>query len=178
MSSQLGFDKWQSTAGVDRNTVVQTVQYHYTQRWSQAIANGTTWYDTPVIATITPRFANSKIIGMFTGVLGTGYWELQGRIMRNGTTAVGIGDQEGSSRQRAGFSMIYFDYASTSHYDTYNIAYNFSDTPNSTSPVSYRLQLNGYSTYTIVVNGVASESNNLDHDGCPTTQLTLMEITQ
>jgi hypothetical protein len=177
MSSQLGFDKWQSTAGVDRNTVVQTVQYHYTNRWTQAAANGLLWYDTPVVVTIKPKFANSKIIGMFTGVLGTGYWELQGRIIRNGTTVVQQGDVEGS-RSRAGFSMIYYDYNSTSHYNTYNIAYNFVDTPNSTSDVTYRLQLNAYSTYTIVVNGVQLESNNFDHDGCPTTQLTLMEITQ
>ena len=177
MASQLGFDQWQSTGGVVRNTVVQTLQYHYTERWTQAIANGTTWYDTPMIVTITPRAANSKIIGMFTGILGTEYWELQGRIIRNGTTVVQQGDAAGS-RSRAGFNFIYFDYLSTSYYNTYNISYNFRDTPNSTSPVTYRLQLNGYNTKTMVLNGIHNESNNLDYDGCPTSQLTIMEITQ
>jgi hypothetical protein len=177
MASQLGFDSWQSTAGVARNTVVQTVQFHYTERWTQSIADGLTWYNTPVIVTITPRFANSKIIGMFTGVLGSDYWEVQGRIRRNDTTVVQQGDVEGS-RSRAGFSMIYYDYSSTSYYNTYNIAYNFLDTPNSTSATTYRLQLNGYSTKGISINGTWNWSDSLDYDGCPTTQLTLMEITQ
>jgi len=176
MTSQLGFDKWQSTDGVNRNTVVQTLQFHYTDRWSQA-QSGTTWYDTPILLSITPRFANSKIIGSLTGVFGTDYWELKGRIIRNGTTPVGIGDLEGS-RPQAGWSMIYYDYGSRSQHDTYNITYNFSDSPNSTSAVTYRLQLNGYSSYTFNINGFAQNNNNLDHDGCPTTQLTIMEITQ
>ena len=177
MASQLAFDQWQSTAGVVRNTVAQTLQFHYTDRWVQSPGSSTTWYDTPILVTITPRFANSKIIGMFTGVLGINYWEVQGRIIRNGTTPVQQGDVEGS-RSRAGFSMIYFDYQSTSYYNTYNIAYNFLDTPNSTSAVTYRLQLNGYSTEPFSINGSYNFGNTLDYDGCPTSQLTIMEITQ
>ena len=177
MASQLAFDQWQSTAGVVRNTVIQTVQFHYPDRWTQAAADGTTWYDTPIVATITPRFANSKIIGTFTGSVGTGYWEVQGRIIRNGTTLVGIGDAA-SNRSRAGFNTIQWTYNNVSDQEIYSIAYNFMDTPNSTSAVTYRLQLNAYSTFTMSLNGSLYDGDTLDYMGCPTSQLTLMEITQ
>lgn len=174
MSSELGFDTWQSTSGVNQTTSVQVKNYLYTSTWSVS-GSGTSWYDTPLAVTITPSSATSKILVMAKMHLGTQYWEIQGRLTRNGTV-IGIGDQRGS-RMQCGFATLKYDQA-YDYYDWFPVSYHYYDSPNTISPVTYRIQLNPYSSNTIYMNRKHSWADNNDHDGCPSSSITVMEISQ
>lgn len=174
MSSELSFDTWQNTNGVNQTTSIQVVNYNYTTTWS-ASGSGTSWYDTPLAATITPTSANSKILVMAKMFLGTQYWEIQGRLTRNGNV-IGIGDARGS-RSQCGFATLKYD-SGYDYNDWFPVSYSYYDTPNSTSPVTYRIQLNPYSSNTIYMNRTHSWSDNNDYHGCPSSTITLMEISQ
>jgi hypothetical protein len=174
MSSELSFDTWQSTAGVNQTTSVQVVNYNYTSTWS-ASGSGTSWYDTPLLATITPSKTTSKILVIAKMFLGTQYWEIQGRLTRNGTV-IGIGDARGS-RMQCGFATLKYD-QSYDYYDWFPVSYSYYDSPNTTSPVTYMIQLNPYGGNVIYMNRKHSWADNNDHDGCPSSTITLMEISQ
>lgn len=174
MSSELGFDTWQSTSGVNQTTSVQVVNYIYTSTWTVS-GSGTSWYDTPLAATITPSSPNSKILVMAKMILGTQYWEIQGRLTRNGNV-IGIGDARGS-RMQCGFATLKYD-AGQDYYDWFPVSYTYYDSPATTSPITYRIQLNPYSSNTICMNRKYSWNDGNDYDGCPSSTITLMEISQ
>ena len=56
------------------------------------------------------------------------------------------------------------------------VAYNYLDSPATTSQVSYGISLNGYSTYPIYVNRSYYDYDQNDYYGCPISTITLLEI--
>ena len=170
MSSELRVDKIIPTSGVPTGGgggVIQVVSFT-TQ--TQVTANaGTTIVDTGVTATITPKFATSKILILtyhattfsnFAGNGDTGGWSL--RLLR-GSTVIKNGSGNGSDH--------YISVHSESSYIVFNdpdFMQHF-DSPNTTSAVTYKTQANeSNSEINIQING--NDSFNVD------SSMILMEV--
>lgn len=173
MSSELNFNTWQNTSGVTQNTVLQVKHTLKRDIWTGG-GSGTTWYSvTGLAASITPTTANSKILVMVRLIAGTSYWELQGKVTRNGTD-IGMGTARGS-RPACGFAHLKYD-TGYDYYDMFPMQYTFLDSPTSTSALTYQVWLNGYSSSSIHLNRSNNDQNSADQMGCPSSSITLMEI--
>ena len=170
MSSELRVDKIIPTAGVPTGGgggVIQVVSF--TTQTKAVINSGTTFVDTGVTATITPKFATSKILILayhsvtfsnFAGNGDTGGWSL--RLLR-GSTVIKNGSGNGSDH--------YISVPSESSYIVFNdpdFMQHF-DSPNTTSAVTYKTQANqSNSEINIRING--NDSYNVD------SSMILMEV--
>ena len=170
MSSELRVDKIIPTGGIPTGGgggVIQVVSFT-TQ--TQVTANaGTTFVDTGVTATITPKFATSKILILtyhattfsnFAGNGDTGGYSI--RLLR-GSTVIKNGSTNGSDH--------YISVPSESSYIVFNdpdFMQHF-DSPNTTSAVTYKTQANeSNSEINIQING--NDSFNVD------SSMILMEV--
>ncbi len=103
------------------------------------------WVDTNATIDITPQFASSKIICMFTfGISMWGGARLYGgvRLVRDDSV---IG---GGSTEVINFRDLYDD-----HEMLMPVAINFVDSPNTTSATTYKIQIYAYSGLTIQLIG-------------------------
>ena len=170
MSSELRVDKIIPTGGIPTGGgggVIQVVSFT-TQTETTANA-GTTFVDTGVSATITPKFATSRILILtyhsvtfsnFAGNGDTGGWGM--RLLR-GSTVIKNGASNGSDH--------YISVPSESSYIVFNDpdAFSFLDSPNTTSAVTYKTQANeSNSEINIQING--NDSFNVD------SSMILMEV--
>lgn len=170
--STIQFDEWYTTSGQKRGMVLQTVQTVKTTTWSGG-GSGGTWYATDLTCTIQPRSATNKVLIIASLMLGTQYWELQGRFNRAGVV-VGTGKRNDSSLE-SGF--ICSHYMNNNSYQTwYQTTYSFLDSPKTTNPITYTLELNPYGGNTIYINRTHLDSDNGDYYGCPISTVTLMEV--
>jgi hypothetical protein len=156
--------------------ILQVSQSICKTTWSSS-SNGTSFYDvTPYTCTITPTSSSSKILVMMQMHIGFGYWEIQGRITRNGSPIVeSYGDARGS-RTRCSFAAMNYDGQSTYGYNWITIGYDYLDSPATTSATTYSIQLNGYSTYSLYFNRTGQDVDGADYYGQPGSTITLMEI--
>ena len=170
MSSELRVDKIIPTGGIPTGGgggVIQVVSF--TTQTKTIINSGTTFVDTGVTATITPKFATSKILILtyhattfsnFAGNGDTGGWSL--RLLR-GSTVIKNGSGNGSDH--------YISVPSESSYIVFNdpdFMQHF-DSPNTTSAVTYKTQANeSNSEINIQING--NDSFNVD------SSMILMEV--
>lgn len=156
--------------------VLQVVHSVIKTTWS-SVSDGTTFYDvTPYKASITPTSSSNKVLVMMSMHLGYRYWEIQGRITRNGS---GITDSYGAARgvrTQCSFSGNNYDGQSTYGYNWINIHHNYLDSPATTSSVEYGITMNGYSSYAIYFNRTSYDYNTSDYYGQPASTITLMEI--
>ena len=170
MSSELRVDKIIPTGGAPTGGgggVIQVVSFN-TQ--TQVTANaGTTFVDTGVTATITPKFATSKILILtyhsvtfsnFAGNGDTGGWSI--RLLR-GNTVIKNGSTNGSDH--------YISVPAESSYIVFNdpdFQQHF-DSPNTTSAVTYKTQVNeSNSEINVKING--NQNSNVD------SSMILMEV--
>lgn len=158
-------------------SVVQVVSTTFPGTWS-AGGSGTTFYQvTDLNTNITPRFASSKILISATLNMGSGYWEIQGRFMRNGT-AIGLGTQRGV-RSVCTFLDNRYEASSSVRNGWGAVTAQYLDSPATTSTLTYGVALNPYSSFTVGVNyNPYSDGNDPDYFGCPISTLTVMEIAQ
>ena len=170
MSSELRVDKIIPTGGIPTGGgggVIQVVSFT-TQTETTANA-GTTFVDTGVSATITPKFATSRILILtyhsvtfsnFAGNGDTGGWSI--RLLR-GNTVIKNGASNGSDH--------YISVPSESSYIVFNdpdFQQHF-DSPNTTSAVTYKTQVNeSNSEINVKING--NQASNVD------SSMILMEI--
>ena len=170
MSSELRVDKIIPTGGIPTGGgggVILVVSFT-TQPETTANA-GTTFVDTGVTATITPKFATSKILILtyhattfsnFAGNGDTGGWSI--RLLR-GNTVIKNGSTNGSDH--------YISVPAESSYIVFNdpdFMQHF-DSPNTTSAVTYKTQANeSNSEINIQING--NDSFNVD------SSMILMEV--
>ena len=170
MSSELRVDKIIPTGGIPTGGgggVIQVVSFT-TQTETTANA-GTTFVDTGVSATITPKFATSRILILtyhavtfsnFAGNGDTGGWSI--RLLR-GNTVIKNGATNGGDH--------YISVPSESSYIVFNVP-DFSqhfDSPNTTSAVTYKTQVNeSNSEINVRING--NSNSNVD------SSMILMEI--
>jgi hypothetical protein len=185
MTSYAKIDTWATPSGSVNSPIVQVVQFNDGgTTWSQAIADGNTYYTVPYFqATITLKYPNSKVLVMMDMHMGTGYWEVQGRMTRNGTD-ICLGVPRGF-RSACSFNVIGYNYngsATYSQYDWYTHSAKYLDTPqvamNSTNTYTYGLRLNGYSTQTIYFNRPGYNNFDSDYWSSPISTITLLEIAQ
>ena len=170
MSSELRVDKIIPTGGAPTGGgggVIQVVSF--TTQTKVTANAGTTFVDTGVTATITPKFATSKILILtyhattfsnFAGNGDTGGWSL--RLLR-GNTVIKNGSTNGSDH--------YISVPSENSYIVFNdpdFIQHF-DSPNTTSAVTYKTQANeSNSEINIQING--NDSFNVD------SSMILMEV--
>ena len=170
MSSELRVDKIIPTGGVPSGGgggVIQVVSF--TTQTNTSINSGTTFVDTGVTATITPKFATSKILILayhsvtfsnFAGNGDTGGWSI--RLLR-GNTVIKNGSTNGSDH--------YISVPAESSYIVFNdpdFQQHF-DSPNTTSAVTYKTQVNeSNSEINVKING--NQNSNVD------SSMILMEV--
>lgn len=177
MSSELAFTNWQNTAGVVQQTVVQVKQTLKTDAQAISTGSGTTWYDTGFECTITPKSASNKILILGKFFLGTGYWEIQGKFTKNGSDIAGAMGTPRGSRQACSFAALKYD-SGYDEQDWFPVSYLYLDTAGSTSPLTYKLWLNPYSSFSLYINRTEHDNDSTDYYGCPSSSITLMEIAQ
>ena len=181
MTSYVKFDKWLTSDGSARNVVVQTVEYFKTDSMVVSCPNGNLWYDASgFLATITPKFADSKILLMCTLNWSSQYWEHAGRFTRNGT-AIGIGGRPSpysASAPQAGFCNNKGMIHDNGRNNVCTSGYTFLDSPGTTSAVTYQLQVSGYAGNNVNINRSHYYSDGTDYDASTVSSLILMEIQQ
>ena len=177
MSSELAFTNWQNTAGAVQQTVVNVVQTLKTDTSAISSASGTVWNDTGFQCSITPKSASNKILIIGKFFLGTGYWEIQGKFTKNGSDITGSMGNARGSRQSCSFAALKYD-SGYDEQDWFPVSYLYMDTAGTTSPLTYKLWLNSYQTYSLYINRTENDYNGFDYYGQPSSSITLMEIAQ
>ena len=181
MTSYVKFDKWLTSDGTPRNVVIQTVEYFKTASMTIACASGSSFYDVSgFAATITPKFADSKILLMCTLNWSSQYWEHAGRFTRNGTV-FGVGGRPSpyvSTSPQAGFCNNKGMANDNGRNNVVTSGYTFLDSPGTTSTLTYQLQVSGYQGNNVYINRSHYNGDNTDHDASTQSSLILMEIQQ
>ena len=182
MTSYVQFDVWQSTAGINRQTVLQIVSTNKTSSFvgtSVAVSGGYFVDVTGMAATITPTSSTSKILimmSMYVGVsqAASGYQQ-NVRIRRNSSYPI-IGDLEGVRPRVSARINMY----SLNQYSMQVLSGSWLDSPATTSALTYQVEMGGYSGTPIVyVNRQENyQQSSNDYDGLPVSSITLMEIAQ
>lgn len=156
----------------DSTTILQVKQTVKTDTFT---TTGGTWADvTGLTVSITPTAITSRILIMVTGHIGYQNYHARLRLLRN-STVVGVGDLAGS-RPQSMVSVITYTGNSNEYYHIVPFASNFIDSPLTTSPIVYKMQLATYSTYPVYINRSYQWQNNSEYDATPITTITAMEI--
>jgi hypothetical protein len=166
-------NKWQTVAGIPVNNIVQMVQVSYNTYQSFTT---TTLTDTGLTASITPRFATSKILVLCSAQMGNVVGSAtRGMMKRTGpSTAYSIFSQATQTGVAANFTTAVYNSATGSHMQP-NSTIQWFDSPASTSTCTYVLQISGNET-----GGVATLNayGNYTSSWGGVSHLTLWEIAQ
>jgi len=150
-------------------SVVQVIQTVLSAR--QTLASPTVFTNiTGLMANITPKFANSKImVDVITHASVSGSTTITFRVTRNGT-AIGVGDAG-----RGGQAGFRIENSNPAWADV--AVYKFLDSPNSTAQQQYQVQVLPYADgRSVAINN--SWSGGLVDDSNVISTITLMEIAQ
>jgi hypothetical protein len=170
MTSTMRFDRWQNSLGQPYGTVLQVVQAVKTDTFSTASTSMTDI--TGLVATITPRFATSKILIQLNigSVDVTTDNLIAGDVTRNGTV-IGVGDAGPASVIRAGWGV-----GIVAGNKNLTPSYSFLDSPATTSPMTYQARMKNFQG-TGFLNRSSGETNSTTFSRTIST-ITLMEIAQ
>jgi hypothetical protein len=129
---------------------------------------------------ITPKFADSKILIRVGLCIASQYWQVRGRLLRDGSVINDARGDAASSRAQVAYNYIkYGGGSATSIYDMTHIPIEYLDSPATTSSVRYSLDIGGYSTsYPVYVNRNHNYTDSTSHIGAPFSTMTLTEIAQ
>jgi len=170
MPSIMRFDQWQNTAGANYGTVLQVVQGIKTNTYSQNVNSFT---DIPgYSATITPKFATSKILVMTqTNVAVANGYNVHLRMMRD-LIPINIGDASGGRPQSSwqGF------YNTTEELDT--VTLNYLDAPATTNAVTYKVQIKAGVECRVNYTIADRDNGSGTYDARVASTIILMEIAQ
>jgi hypothetical protein len=159
--------------------IVQVAQGVKRDTWS-AGGGSTTFYEVSGYSvSLTPKSTTSKILVSGMIHISSWYWEIQGRIYRNGAV---IDDATGNARgirTRATFTQNLYEGTGGVRNSWASVAFEYLDTPGTISPVTYSVALNGYGAGAIAVNyNVYADENSADYFANPISTITAMEIAQ
>jgi hypothetical protein len=183
MPSYGQFDVWQNTAGVNRQTVVQTKYVHKGSTFSASVS-GDSFYDvTGMSIVITPNFTNSLILLKTTLWVGTTNYQIKYRISRsiNGSVSYPIlGDAEGGRPQATGMANYYSAVSSDMYYNVGSVGGTHIDVPGTISAITYSVQISSYSGQTVYLNRSPTWQNNAaaGYDSVPVSSFIIQEILQ
>ena len=154
-------------AALPTGSVLQVISTAKTDTFS---TSSTSFVDiTGLSISITPTSSTSKILIMFSvpasSSSGAG-WYLN--LVRNSTNII-VADTAGSR-----VSSTVSSYIAPSQ-QSFSMAYQYLDSPATTSSTTYKLQLRAQSGFTAFVNQTATDTNNADYNRA-TASLTVMEI--
>lgn len=170
MSSIIRADRWQNSNGVAYNSVLQVVSTTKTDTFTMS---STTFTDiTGMSATITPLFATSRILVMVNCTVQTGLGNPLIRLVR-GSTNICLGNAAGTNRQQATTGV----YGA----DGRNLSFHFIDSPSTTSPTTYKLQMRGQNSAGAAISvsiGTTGDDADRTDNARTTNSITLMEIAQ
>jgi hypothetical protein len=164
------------TAGVYApGCVLQVIQTYYTDKFSSSSA--TPADVTGFAATITPKFATSKVLVMLDVMIGGGVDSYPYLLLKRNGTVIGSGTgATGSQINTIGGG--YFTALSTPvNYTMKQSSSKFLDNPSTTSSVTYQLQFaSPYLTAGFINRQNATDNNT--YIQFPTSNITLLEIAQ
>ena len=129
---------------------------------------------------ITPSSTTSKILVRASLMVGINYYQGKGRLLRD-SNPIALGDARGNRPQSTWTAITYDAGAGSSYtpYDMRSAAFEFLDSPATTSQITYSLDIGGYSTaLPIHINRAANDQNVAAYNATPISTLTLMEIAQ
>jgi hypothetical protein len=129
---------------------------------------------------ITPKSASSKILVTLSLCYSQFYWQTRVRLLRDSSVvSEATGDALGV-RERVWLNTIWYDGGSAGNiYVMYHMNGQYLDSPNTTSEVTYGIDIGGYSTsFAVYINRSHAYQNAADYDATPISTLTLMEIAQ
>jgi hypothetical protein len=139
---------------------------------------GAQWNDVPGLSlSITPRYASSRILVVadIKAAADTDASVVRSRILRD-STPVGIGDA--SSNRPRSLSQFYMAGGGGPYYVA-QLGGNIWDSPNTTSLITYKLQIGGdANTSTLFINRTEGDRDTAYYDGRYISSITLMEIAQ
>ena len=153
--------------------VIQVKQTVVGGVFSSSIGNGFVEM-TDFRTAITPSSTSSKILATATLHVGTSYFQIRGRLLRD-TTPIGLGDARGNRTVCTYQNIIYP--ATNANYMINTTGFEFLDSPATTSSVTYSIDIGGYDTSEAVYLNRANQDNNFaTYNGQPMSTLTVMEI--
>jgi hypothetical protein len=157
-----------TTGSPQSGGVIQVVQTVKTSTFTTSSAMPTFADVTGLSATITPKFATSKILVTVTGVMGsvTNGYAMAVNLIR-GSTSIAIGDSRGSTTRCFGGGTC-------SIADGRSLTVCFLDSPATTSATTYKVQLAAETGGTAIIGGCANDTQSY-HFSTPTI-ITLQEI--
>ena len=171
MTSTMRFDRWQNSLGQPYGTVLQVVQAVKTDTFS---TSSTSFVDiTGFSATITPKFASSKILVQVVMSVNADANNTTAMFkLFQGSTEIGLGDAAGS-RLRSAFPRV-----GATPANNINVVSNVLDSPNTTSATTYKIQIRTE----VTANSVHINRSGSDGDSAVASRtistITLMEIAQ
>lgn len=168
MTSTMRFNRWENSLGQPYGTVLQVVQVVKSDAFSVATTSLTNI--TGLSASITPRFASSKVLIILSlDVDASADLLISGDITRDGT-AIGVGDALGS-RIRTGWIV-----GTPSGNRNHNLSYSFLDSPATISAITYQARVRS-NAGTAFINRSSGDSDSTTFSRS-ISSITLMEIAQ
>jgi hypothetical protein len=132
---------------------------------------------TGLSVTITPTSSTNKILILGQVSCSSQYWEVKGRLIRDGSTIAGAMGTPRGNRTVCTFNMNEFP-GSSLGYGMYCAHINYQDSPATTSAITYGVQMRSYSAlYVIGVNyNVYTDDNSDTYYGNGISTLTAIEV--
>ena len=132
---------------------------------------------TNLSVSITPTSSSNKILILGQVSCSSGYWEVKGRLIRDGNTIAGAMGTPRGVRTVCTFCMNEYPNASVG-YGMYCGHINYQDSPATTSAITYGVQMRSYSaSYAIGVNyNVYTDDNSDTYYGNGISTLTAIEV--
>lgn len=158
--------------------IVQVIQETLGSTTTFAAASGTNAYsDSGLSASITPKSSSNKILVCYSMFLGYTVYMTKSRIVRD-STPVGIGSLEGTRSQSTCHRNQYAGNTVGDKWAVMLHSQKFLDSPNTTSSVTYKIQVAAYSSSAVYVNRSETFLNGAaaDYDAIPLSTLTLIEF--
>tara|TARA_R100001443_G_scaffold112230_1_gene125629 strand:- start:215 stop:820 length:606 start_codon:yes stop_codon:yes gene_type:complete len=158
-------------------SIIQVKQAVNSVMSSESIGNGV-WEDISGLSvSITPTTDTNKILVFYKVAMAStkGQYTTFLRIVRD-STAVGIGDQTGSTRKRATSSRP----TGPTDWNDYEVMHHsnmFLDNPGTTSPTTYKMQWTDSYGQTFYLNRSIGDGDNI-HYASQISQITVMEVVE
>lgn len=158
-------------------SVIQTQQTVYRDTFSSSA--GTGWAAVSGLnCTITPSKISSRILVMLDLNYGQQYYQLKVRLTRDGSVVTGALGTLAGLRPQSWLTLMAYDNAvSDTIYNLRSATGVYLDSPESTSALTYGIDIGGYSpSFAVYVNRNHNFTNSAANDATPLSTMTLWEV--
>jgi hypothetical protein len=169
--STIQTNRIQTLSGQTFQGVLQVQQFFFADTTTVASSS---FVDSPLVVSITPYFATSRILVMANVQLTIYGLTMQTRFTRNGT-AVGVGNASGSRTQTSN-GWLYP--SGDGNHQACPTTMMLLDSPGTTGTLAYRVQYKTQSANTAYLNRSVNDADNGDWSHRSTSSITVMEMAQ